>query len=95
MKEHDTPSDTTIIGYRPLAPHEIVLVNRIKLHGQRLGELLADLELHLKTQAGEADGPEHMRLEQTQPARWLALGRTRLQEGLMDLTRAVAQPSSF
>lgn len=38
---------------------------------------------------------EHSRLEEAQPERWIAIARTHFQEGLMALTRAVAQPSSF
>lgn len=35
------------------------------------------------------------RLDATEPARWLAEGKTDLQKGLMSLTRAVAQPTGF
>lgn len=35
------------------------------------------------------------RFIEAQPERWAALGKTHLQEGLMDLTRAVAQPTTF
>lgn len=41
------------------------------------------------------DSPEQHRLWAAQPKRWAAIARTHFQEGLMALTRAVAQPGSF
>ena len=38
---------------------------------------------------------ELRRFTDAQPQRWAAIGRTHLQEGLMALTRAVAQPTTF
>jgi hypothetical protein len=38
---------------------------------------------------------ELRRFSDAQPERWAALGKTHLQEGLMALTRAVAQPTTF
>ena len=38
---------------------------------------------------------EKARLARAQPDRWAAIGRTHFQEGLMALTRAVAQPTFF
>lgn len=35
------------------------------------------------------------RIDRAQPERWAAIARTRFQEGLMALTRAVAQPTFF
>lgn len=38
---------------------------------------------------------ELRRFQAAEPARWAALGKTHFQEGLMALTRAVAQPTFF
>jgi hypothetical protein len=38
---------------------------------------------------------EKARLNRAEPERWAAIARTHFQEGLMALTRAVAQPSGF
>ena len=38
---------------------------------------------------------EIARIDAAQPERWIAIANTHFQEGLMALTRAVAQPSSF
>jgi hypothetical protein len=35
------------------------------------------------------------RIDRAQPERWAAIARTHFQEGLMALTRAVAQPTFF
>ncbi|NCC29378.1 MAG: hypothetical protein EOM22_14890 [Gammaproteobacteria bacterium] len=44
---------------------------------------------------GSAECVELRRFMDAQPQRWAAIGRTHLQEGLMALTRAVAQPTTF
>lgn len=69
-----------IKGYRELNEHEIALMNEIKEAGVALGNLVQKL----------ADQPP----SQVDP-RWVAIGRTHLQEGLMALTRSVARPTSF
>lgn len=38
---------------------------------------------------------EELRRRPNMDQRWIAIGATHLQEGLMALTRAVAQPTSF
>lgn len=43
----------------------------------------------------EPDVDEVARLSNAEPERWAAMARTKFQEGLMDLTRSVAQPSNF
>jgi hypothetical protein len=72
-----------IKGYRDLTPEEIALMNEIKEEGERLGALITKLD------AMKDDGPfDDCR-------RWVAIGRTQLQQGLMALTRAVAKPTTF
>lgn len=68
-----------IKGYRELSQAEIDLMNRIKEQGVELGALVAEL----KAKGSDLD------------QRWVAIGATDLQTGLMALTRAVAQPSFF
>jgi hypothetical protein len=93
---------TKITGYRDLNQDTIDLMNKVKLHGQVLEELVQEVKLHvagqraaareLPTEEGDA---ELARLTAAEPERWTALARTHLQEALMFLTRAVAQPASF
>lgn len=73
-----------IKGYRELSAEEIALMNEIKGKGAELGDLVERLRA-----AKSADG--QMLLD----PRWIAIGQTNLQQGLMALTRAVAQPTSF
>jgi hypothetical protein len=68
-----------IKGYRELSQEEIDLMNEIKSKGAELGDLVAKLR-----NAGTA-------LDQ----RWVSIGATDFQTGLMALTRAVAQPTFF
>lgn len=68
-----------IKGYRELNEDEIALMNQIKEKGAELGQLVEELQ-------GFGDS-----LDQ----RWIAIGKTDLQKGLMALTRGVAQPTFF
>lgn len=70
-----------IKGYRELNEVEIALMNKIKAKGAELAELVKDL--------GESEG------ETKADPRWLAIGKTHLQEGLMALTRSIAKPEFF
>jgi hypothetical protein len=69
-----------IKGYRELSAEEIARMNEIKALGGQLGALVQ----HLKIQGSAVADP-----------RWVAIGETHLQQGLMALTRAVAKPDFF
>lgn len=85
-----------IKGYRELTQVEIDLMNEIKVKGIELGELCAKLKVIAVKQRLEARTDAEVRhLTDTESERWVAIGRTKLQEGLMALTRAVAQPEFF
>jgi len=97
-----------IKGYRDLSAEEINLMNEIKQEGFALAILLLKAQIHLKHQATDAlRGAEHegdltaeqdaefLRIQQAEPTRWIAVAKTHFQEGMMALTRAVAQPGNF
>lgn len=88
-----------IKGYRDLTKAEIDLMNQIKVKGLELQALIRSVDGHLATQSGAAaqvgDADELDRIESAQPRRWVAIATTDLQTGLMALTRAVAQPTTF
>ena len=86
-----------IKGYRELTQVEIDLMNEIKAKGLELGGLVAKLDLHIKGQLSEARDNPYMvdHLHAADPTNWLLVGKQKLQEGLMALTRAVAQPEFF
>jgi predicted AAA+ superfamily ATPase len=78
-----------ITGYRELGQAEIDLMNEIKAKGVELGELIKKLEdnqVRITAEHGTGDA---------EPYRWIAIGKTSLQQGLMALTRAVAKPEAF
>lgn len=79
-----------IKGYRELSQQEIDAMNEIKAKGAELGALVAKLRAMPPTPAG---GLVEGQVSVDQ--RWVAIGATHMQEGLMALTRAVAQPSFF
>lgn len=67
-----------IKGYRELSPKEIELMNKIKLTGEQLGDLVDELRDNFDTDK-----------------RWVEIGETDLQTGIMALVRSVAKPTTF
>lgn len=92
-----------IKGYRELSQAEIDLMNEIKAEGLVLEALVKKAREHIESQriasfVGDEDDlliEERNRLLKAEPELWAALGKTHFQEGLMALTRSVAQPTSF
>lgn len=97
-----------ISGYRELTQLEIDLMNEVKLKGEELKILINKIDSHLELQKstaikmlesnralGVTEDEDLTRINDTQPTRWLALARSDLQTGLMKLTRAIAQPTTF
>ena len=86
-----------IAGYRELSQDEIDLMNRIKAKGSELLELHSELLTHLNTQIQDVvmaeDEDAASRIDDAEPRRWAAIGKTDIQTGIMALVRAVAQPS--
>jgi hypothetical protein len=68
-----------ITGYRDLSEAEILAMNQVKEIGNMIGDTVDALEAQ-----GSA-------LDQ----RWVAIGKTHLQQGIMALVRSVAKPESF
>jgi hypothetical protein len=62
---------------------------------QELKKARADASKLAPEDHGSEECVELRRFMDAQPQRWAAIGRTHLQEGLMALTRAVAQPTTF
>jgi hypothetical protein len=75
----ETFTQPKIIGYRQLDELEAAKMNDIKAQGEVLGELVATLRAR----------PD------TFDQRWVSIGATDLQTGLMALVRSVAKPTSF
>lgn len=91
-----------ISGYRELSQEEIDLMNKIKAFGPQLEELTTEIFEYLANQADKAyqsldqkDWTDWDRIESARPSTWAETGTQRLQEGLMFLTRAIAQPTFF
>lgn len=78
-----------IKGYRELSQAEIDLMNEIKEKGAQFESLiqkLHDNQTAITEEFGTPDG---------EARRWISIGKTNLQQGLMALTRAVAKPEFF
>ena len=80
-----------IKGYRELSQEEIDLMNEVKEKCVEVGELIKRIEAinHSMHVGGD---PEPF---DSEASRWSAIAKTRLQQGLMALTRAVAKPEYF
>lgn len=96
-----------IVGYRELSQEEIDLMNRIKAKGAELLDLEAELfdllvqqdrdkrlAACIQSDTQEADLAEYERFQEADPFRWVDVGKTDIQTGIMALVRAVAQPTS-
>jgi hypothetical protein len=68
-----------IKGYRDLTRDEIDAMNTIKALAEQVGEFVENM--------AQSPGDEDQR--------WVAIGRTHLQQGFMALTRAIAKPTTF
>ena len=84
-----------IRGYRECSQVEIDLMNEIKALGPQIEVVLLKAVNHINEQHNSAFASEIERLEDACPTRWTMLASEHLQQGLMCLTRAVAQPSFF
>jgi hypothetical protein len=73
-----------IKGYRELNQDEIDLMNRVKEKGVELGALVEELRVLNAQTGGHAID-----------LRWVSIGATDLQTGLMALTRSIAKPEFF
>lgn len=78
-----------ITGYRHLSTPEIELINRIKSKAEECGALCGELAF-MTTPAKQGET-----LLFQLDGRWVAIGKTHLQEGFMALVRAVAKPTTF
>jgi len=76
----ETFTQPKITGYRQLTESEAELMNRIKAHGVELESLITELRNLAVTGIDQ---------------RWVSVGATDLQTGLMALVRAVARPTTF
>lgn len=88
-----------ITGYRQLSAHETDLMNRVKAMGENLEQMMdAIRQAHLIGRGKHPSFPcdvsaeEIARLDDAEPERWLAMGRTDIQVGIMKICRAIAQP---
>lgn len=72
-------------GYRDLTQEEIDLMNEAKSLAEDCGKLVSKIRESIK-----GDDPLNK-----EAMRWLAIGRTDLQKGFMDVIRAIAKPTTF
>ena len=83
----ETFTQPKITGYRQLSEAEVALMNEGKALAERCGEYIAKLRSH-------ADVARKTDVQQLTPPldqRWISIGATDLQTGLMALTRGVAR----
>ena len=72
-----------IKGYRELSQDEIDMINEIKENGISLDGIIERLNSYVDANQVSVD------------KRWLSIGKTHLQQGLMALTRAIAKPEFY
>jgi hypothetical protein len=89
-----------ISGYRELSQEDIDLMNRIKQLEKEALILRSAIQLRIKDQvdacgilSSPAEQAEHDRLIMAEPLVWADQGIRNIQTGVMQMVRAVAQPS--
>ena len=80
--------------YRELSQTEIDLMNECKMLEAQYHELWHKVHLHIRDQTNQGDVAEQQRLFDANPARWLSVSKTNVEQGMMALVRAVAQPAT-
>ena len=80
VAQHTEAHGDKIKGYKKLTEDQILAINDIKSAGQDLERLIKNLKTN-----------DSIDLD----SRWLEMGNSDLQVGMMKLTRAVAQPEFF
>jgi hypothetical protein len=78
----------SIVGYRQLNEAEIELMNEGKRLGEAIGAFFEKLEFLPRAWDNQTDGPAI-------DGRWLAIGKTDMQRGLMCTLRSIARPTTF
>lgn len=91
-----------IKGYRELTQAEIDPMNEIKGLGPIIKAVCDKVDAHIATQRADCKNSmnvekqgEEMRLDAAEPEKWARWARDGMQLNLMELTRAVAQPTFF
>ena len=79
-----------IKGYRDLSQDEINLINEAKSLAETVGLFVKKLE---DTKLNISD--DNINLIYNVDPRWLAIGKTDLQKGFMEIIRSIAQPETF
>jgi len=100
LSQADIDMMNTIKGMGPLLEGLLMEVGRhVADQRRQINALNRDADKATTVEAAapfvEAARAEQQRLDAAQPERWAAIARTHFQEGLMALTRAVAQPTFF
>lgn len=83
-----------ITTYRELSQQEIDLMNECKMFEAQFHELHSKITAHVVAQTIKGEADEQIRLLDSNPSRWLAISKTNVEQGMMALVRAVAQPST-
>ena len=86
---------TFIKGYRDLSQDEIDLMNDIKSAREFLQLIIDKVQKHIDQAYLDYNKAEIGRLDYADPYAWCTAAKSDLQTGLMKLTRAVAQPTTF
>jgi len=86
----ETMQQPKITGYRQLSEAEVALMNEGKALGEQIGAYVAKLRA-LPAAPATSDDPARPVIDQ----RWVSIGATDMQYGLMAIIRGIAQPSTF
>lgn len=95
LSQADIDMMNTIKGMGPLLEGLLAEVGEHIVAGRNPPLTEADALADLEGRPRPDFNATRERIDRAQPERWAAIARTHFQEGLMALTRAVAQPTFF
>lgn len=89
-----TIQQPAIKGYRQLSEADVALMNEAKALGEQIGAFIEKLR---ELPATHHNGTiiQDVLGRNSVSGRWISIGETHLQQGIMALVRAVAQPTTF
>ncbi len=85
-----------IAGYKQLDPDQVALINEGKELGLELQRYIDKLRLHGDSSRSPGRPVDNADLGRTLlDQRWISIGVTQMQQGLMAIIRGIAQPGGF
>jgi hypothetical protein len=92
---YEDAAKRVLVTYRDLSPEELALINEAKALAAQCGAFIMKLRKHPQVPFGIAPRPPKEGTLHELDQRWISIGATDLQRGIMSVIRGIAQPQDF